>query len=127
MRTALVGFALALLVGCGPVSGQANTGTVEGTVMGWPGPTNHEIPATNAQLRFLDDAGHVATTATTDSNGKFAASMPAGNYQLLVTAFGRDAIILSSNGSASKTSQVYVTVKAGMNVKVDLLVDSGSR
>lgn len=95
--------------------------------MGWPGPTNHQIPATNAQLRFLDDASHVATTATTDSNGKFATSIPAGHYQLLVTAFGRDAIILSSNGSDSKTSQVYVTVKAGMTLRVDLLVDSGSR
>ena len=95
--------------------------------MGWPGPTNHEVAAGGAVLRFEDQSSKPVATATTDAKGHFATTAPAGHYQLLVVAFGRDAIILTANGADAKTTQVYVTVKAGQTLRLDLVVDTGLR
>lgn len=122
-------FTLLVLGSCATPATDANMGDVRGTVTGWPGAPQggSTIPAKDAKVTFLDGSNHEVTSVRTDSEGAFHASLRAGRYLVRVMAFGLDPIVISVNGTPSKTSPVYLTVTAGVPTTLNLVVDTGIR
>jgi hypothetical protein len=130
IKLGLVALLTVALGGCGIGSGTADGGTVSGTVVGWPAfPQGGQTrPAADAQLTFTTDQPATKVVSTrTAADGSFQASLPAGRFQVHVSAFGQaDVVILRANDQDTKTAPaVYVTVVSGQRSRLDLRVATG--
>jgi hypothetical protein len=96
----------ALLMGCHSVEAK---GTIVGQLLAAPGAasreTAHPIGIAGQQVMIVDAIhGYVAVSATTDSDGGFRLSLPAGRY-----------VVQSGN------TKQYVRVRADEQIRVNLM------
>ncbi|HLK53097.1 MAG TPA: carboxypeptidase-like regulatory domain-containing protein [Candidatus Angelobacter sp.] len=100
---------------------QAGKSGISGVVVqiGHPGPSHHNDPPQYYKgplevMRAVD--GHLATTTTSDENGKFSVSLPPGKY-----------FIIQTNPVYSKVHSEPITVENGKFTFVKITADNGMR
>lgn len=127
MRSAALGGLLALLVAaCGSPSSAVSTpavawGSVDGTVVVAPCRPVERAgdppcpPRPGLVVTFQAVGGHDALTTQTDAAGHYAMRLPAAEYDV------------HSSGGIGPGRPTRLTVPAGGNVTLNLVVDSGIR